>query len=97
MRGQLYCRRFVLQRRILIEKLIDPNRQRKGGSIKRMLFKCVRRTYWLVSIKTIVLGLVAGKESIDFRAPILGVQQMRPAHFAGYNLITPRIVEIRFQ
>src|SRR6266567_1894843 len=97
-RSQFHYRWFVLKRRILIEELIDPNRQRKSGSIKRVLFKCVGHRRYLISVEGIILGRVASsKERVDFRAPIFCIKQMRPAHFAGDNLIASRIVEIRFQ
>ncbi len=40
-RSQFYRCRFVLERSVLIEQLIDPNRQGKSGPIQTMLLKRV--------------------------------------------------------
>ena len=43
MRGEFHRGRFVLQGRIFVEELIDPDRQREGRAIKTVILEALAR------------------------------------------------------
>src|SRR5215831_1564475 len=62
-----------------------------------MLLEHLSRPAFILGRRFVVFGRTFVQQGIDFRAPIFGVQQLRPTHFARDDLVALRIIKIRLQ
>jgi len=90
MRRQLHCRGLVLQRCVRIKHLVDPNRERESSAIKAVLFEGIRGVGPFLSA-------IFFQQRVDLLCPIFSLEQLRPAHFAGDDLVPIRVIKILLQ
>src|SRR5215475_15078926 len=97
MSSQLNRCGLVLERRVLIEQLIDPEGEIESSAIKIVFLEGFARRSCIFYVGLSFFRCAFIQKRVYLRAPVFFVQQLRPTHFARDNFITPRIVKICFQ
>src|SRR3954466_1309477 len=97
MSSQLNGCGLILERRILIKQLIDPEREVECRAIKAVLLKSFAGRGCTIDVGLFFFASSFFEKRVHLRAPVFFLQQLRPTHFARYNFVAARIVKICFQ
>ena len=97
MGGQLHRRRLVLERRLFVEELVDPDRQGERRPIEAVILEAVGRRAAILRV-----GACSSSSELDSSASIastsslqvVAVEQLGPTHLARDDLVALRMIEI---